>query len=517
MDHAATEPQEIELKLAIDPTALPRLKRHAALLAAAAGPARSARVTSVYYDTPEFDLRDAGVVLRVRRDGRRWLQTLKGAGSSAAGLHQRPEYEWPLSMPRLDSTRFAATPWQKLLGQTRVRDALKPVFRTEIMRTSQPLAFTDGTRAVLCIDVGYVQAGRRRSAINEIEIELSAGRALPLFELAQALAADLPLALSPMSKAERGYRLLEQRPALPLRARAVPLAADASVAQALAAIANDCMAQIGANADGVGVGADTEFLHQMRIGVRRLRSLIRLTRGVSATELPTLPAPQAEELRWLAASLGPARDWDVFVDEVLPPIARSFRVRRELTSIRIRAARRRAQQRAKAQEAVASPRFLQLLLALGAFFADIAQAATPDAAAPALAFATTLLGQREQKLRKLGKRLPTATDGERHEVRIAAKKLRYAAEFFSPLFPERRARAYVRSLSRLQSALGVLNDGASAERLLAELAPPEATIPPRIAYAAGLTRGWIAASQVAGIGVVDKAWRAFAKRKPFWN
>ena len=513
MDSAAPAPQEIELKLAIDPVALPRLKRHAALLAVATGPARSARVASVYYDTAAFDLRDAGVGLRVRRDGRRWLQTLKGAGSGAAGMYQRPEYEWPLAVPRLDPARFAATPWEKLLTRAGVRDALKPVFRTEITRTSQPLAFADGTRAMLCIDVGYVQAGRRRSTIYEIEIELSVGHARPVFDLAQALASDLPLTLAPLSKAERGYRLIEQRPASPRRARSVPLGADTGVAQALAAIASDCLAQIGGNADGVGIGADTEFLHQMRIGVRRLRSLIRLARGVGAE----LPDPLAVELRWLAASLGPARDWDVFTDEVLPPIAHSFRARRELTSIRIRAARRRAQHRASAQAAVASPRFLQLLLALGAFFADMAETdAAPEGPAPAMPFAIELLGAREQKLRKLGKRLPTATSGERHAVRIAAKKLRYAAEFFSPLFPERRARIYVRSLSRLQTSLGVLNDVATAEGLLAELAPPDATSNPRVAHAAGLARGWIAASQASSVGAVDKAWRAFARRKPFW-
>jgi triphosphatase len=514
MDSAAPAPQEVELKLAIDPLALPRLKRHAALLAAVAGPARSARVASVYYDTAAFDLRDAGVGLRVRRDGRRWLQTLKGAGSAVAGLYQRPEYEWPLAMPRLDHARFAATPWEKLLTKAGVGDALKPVFRTEIRRTSQPLAFADGTRALLCIDVGYVQAGRRRSAISEIEIELSAGHARPLFEFAQALAGDLPLTLAPLSKAERGYRMVAQRPPSPLRARPVPLAAGATVAQALAAIADDCLAQVGGNAEGVGAGADSEFLHQMRIGVRRLRSLIRLARGVT-TEFPE---PLAAELRWLATSLGPARDWDVFTEEVLPPIAHSFRARRELTSIRIRAARRRAQHRASAQAAVASPRFLQLLLALGAYFADVAAAAAPPEAPPsAAAFASALLGTREQKLRKLGKRLPTATSGERHAVRIAAKKLRYAAEFFAPLFAQRRARAYIRSLSRLQSALGVLNDAATAERLLAELVPPESTSAPRVAHAAGLARGWIAASQANGIGAVDEAWREFARRKPFWN
>jgi len=515
MESAATAPLEIELKLSIDPAALPGLKRHAALSAVATGRASSAHVSSVYYDTPGFELRAAGVALRVRRDGRRWMQALEGSGSAAAIMHQRVEYEWPLAGPRLDFALFEPTPWKKLLAQSAIRDTLKPVFRTEITRTSQPLAFADGARAMLCIDVGHVQAGRRRRAITEIEIELEAGSSRALFELARVLAGDLPLALAPLTKADRGYQLVAMLPATPVRAQGAPLRADANAGEALAAIGSNCLAQIGGNAEGVGLGVDTEYLHQMRVGLRRLRSLMQLACAVNSADLP---APLVEELRWLGASIGPARDWDVFVDETLPPIARSFRERRELTSIRIRAARRRVQHRATAQAAVASPRFLRLLLALAAYFAGIAEnASTPDANSPATAFATAQLGRRERKLRKSARHIAVATPAERHKIRIAAKKLRYAAEFLSPLFPEKRTRPYLRSLSRLQTTLGVLNDLAVAERLLAELAPPESAGAARAGHAAGLVRGWIAASQANGIGAVEKAWRAFARRKAFWN
>ena len=514
MASSATSLKEIELKLSIDPAALPQLKGHAALGAVKAGRARTARVSSTYYDTPTLELRAASVALRVRRDGARWLQTVKGEGSAAAGLHRRAEYEWLIPEPRLDHVRLAETPWSKLFTQNAVAARLKPVFRTEISRTTQALAFADGTRATLCIDVGAVHAGRRRSAITEIEIELAAGSPQRLFELAQALATDLPLTVAHLSKAERGYTLTNPALAKPVRAQIVPLAAEASAAQALAAIAGDCMAQIGGNAHGVTAGTDPEFLHQMRIGVRRLRSLFRLAGDMTTAESL---APLDRELRWFAASLGPARDWDVFVDETLPPIARQFRGRRELAAVRARASRSRKLHLAVAQSAVMSSRFQRMLLALGSFFAGLSERTGASTAPTATDFAKTLLERRARKLQKAAKRLPAATPAERHAVRIAAKKLRYASEFFAPLFPGKRAHGYIRQLSRVQTALGVLNDLATAERLLAELAPLERTPAPGTAHAVGLVRGWVAASALPELAGVGKAWRAFSKRKPFWN
>jgi inorganic triphosphatase YgiF len=516
MEPPPNAPQEIELKLTLDPAAIALLRRHPALRPLRAGRARTATVESDYYDTAARELAAAGVALRLRHDGSRWLQTVKGGGSAAAGLHQRAEYEWPLAGPRLDPARFAETPWHKLLLRLAASGRLRRVFRTVIARTSQPLAFPDGSRAVLCIDVGFVQAGRRRQPLAEIEIELTAGHPQRLFDLALALAQEVPVKVATASKAERGYLLADAgaiRP--PVRARTVAFAAAGSVPQALATIANDCLAQVGGNADAVVAAADREYLHQMRIGVRRLRSVFRLAAGLGdAAAAEALDG----ELRWLAAALGPARDWDVLVEETLPPIARSFRARRELTSIRLRAAKLRHRHGAAARDAVASPRFQRLLLGLGAYFLGLAPPVAPDGTpvGPA-AFATGQLERREVKLRKAAKQFAQASPAERHRVRIAAKKLRYPAEFFAPLFPDKRGRTYIKALGRLQTALGILNDVATAERLLAELAPPSPTPAPRLVHAAGLVRGWMAATADAEIATATQAWRALGKCKPFWH
>lgn len=506
--------EEIELKLSIAAAAGPRIWRHPAVVAARSGRARTTLLHSTYYDTPASDLRTAGVAVRLRRAGRRWLQTAKGAGQTAAGLHTRSEYEWPLPGPRLDAARLATTPWRKLFAASAGR--LRPVFTTEFRRTELPLAFADGTRALLCLDVGAIRAGRRRRALCEVEIELASGDAAPLFEFAQALAADLPLTVEHDSKAEHGYALARSAAAVPVRAKTLPLDPASSTPAALSAIAGDCLAQIGGNAAGVIAAADPEFLHQLRVGLRRLRSLIRLCADLLP---PERLAPVAAGMRWLAEALGPGRDWDVFVGEMLPPIIAEFAGtddKSALARLRARAMRQRRKHQVVARTAVASMRFQRLVLALGGIFAGLARA-TLAGAPPVATFAAELLARRDRRLRKRAKGLKHATPEERHAVRIAAKKLRYAAEFFAPLFPAKRTKGYIAALSKLQRVLGAINDLATAERLLAHLVATPGARPPEAAHASGLVRGWIRGATLPELKRLAAAWRAFDQCKPFWN
>src|SRR5438128_9632406 len=105
-------PQEVELKLTVDPDALPAAQRHPALRALKGGRARTTQLASIYYDTATAELHAAGVALRVRRDGRRWMQTVKGEGSVSAGLHTREEYEWPIASAHVDDRKLLETPWR---------------------------------------------------------------------------------------------------------------------------------------------------------------------------------------------------------------------------------------------------------------------------------------------------------------------------------------------------------------------------------------------------------------------
>ena len=175
---------EIELKLALDAADMPALLRHPALRPLRRGRTRTAQLFSTYFDSPDFRLQRDGVALRVRRVGRRWIQTLKGPPQSAAGagLHARAEYEWPLPGPGIDPSHLAATPWKKLSRRRPKQAASSPCCTTDFQRRTVDLEFPDGTTAQLCVDRGEIRAvaGGRARSIAEIEIELDAMATRPI-------------------------------------------------------------------------------------------------------------------------------------------------------------------------------------------------------------------------------------------------------------------------------------------------------------------------------------------------
>jgi len=503
--------EEIELKLSAPANALSVVRAHPAVAAIASGRLRSHLIVSEYYDTPQRELASAGVALRLRRDGTRWLQTVKGDGVAAGGVHRRAEFESRVPAPRLDFAKLAATPWRKLFARTGTR--CRPVFVTQVRRQELPLTFADGTRATLCFDSGEIRAGRRREAVNEIEVEIDHGDALRLFELADALAADLPVHVLHASKAERGFALASGAKPKPRRARRVELDPDATAQAALAAIASECVAQIEVNAAAMLTHDDPEYLHQLRVGWRRLRSLLQLVALIMSEDAI---APLVAELRWLGTILGPARDCDVFAIETLPEVAAQFRGQRGMARLRARATRRRHLLSGNAREAIATPRFQRLLLALGAFFTSLGRSAG-GASVPSTArdWIGPVLQQRHDKLMRRARHVDRVSAADRHRARVAAKKLRYAAEFFAPLFSAKQSRDYVSALCKLQSILGNLNDLEIARKLLDDLAPADDPAA-GAAHSSGIVRGWLAACVAPELKRLRVAQRTFAKCTPFW-
>jgi inorganic triphosphatase YgiF len=518
---------EVELKLLVAPEDLDRIEHHPALRGLRRWAGQRDHLVSVYYDTPDLYLAREGVALRVRRSGDRWVQTLKADGEAVAGLHARDELEWPLDGEAIDLAALESSRYRNLFADRQVRERLQPVFTTEFDRAARLVSFPDGTAAELALDHGEIRAGSRIAPISEAEIELKAGDAQRLFELAREFARDVPLRLGHESKAERGYALAGAAAAPPRKARPVLLAHGLSAGAGLRRIAAACIAQMQANEAGMLEGRNPEYLHQFRVGLRRLRSCLGIVGKAAGKEAV---APLAEELGWLGAALGPARDWDVFAAETLARLAREFDSSDDLSAFLARCAAIRHAHGEAARAAVTSPRYTALLLALGEAFArdDLAglprppadDGAAPDAepgklSAPVGDFAASVLDRRHRRLRKRGAGVPDAPAAERHQVRIAAKKLRYAAEFFASLYPPKRVRRYVDALEDLQDILGSLNDTAVAERLLEEAAAAEPEpVAPRVE---GLVRGWIAATARHELARYPRAWRAFDDAKPFWR
>jgi inorganic triphosphatase YgiF len=513
---------EIELKLALASAAVPRLLRHPALLRVKRGRAFRARLVATYFDTADRRLAAAGIALRMRREGRAWVQAVKGRASAASGggLAARNEYEWPMGAgvvrPQLDRAQLTECEAGREVLRLAHRQPLVAQFVTDFVRTTVPLSFPDSTMALAAIDVGHVAsrgAHPRQSTIAELELELEAGDASRLYELALALAADLPLAVESRSKAHRGYALLAASAAVPLRAEPLAYAPDATAPAAFAAMLRNALRQIEGNAAGALAESDVEWIHQMRVGVRRLRSALTLARPLLD---PAGSVRVVDDLRWLMGELGPARDLDVFVTATLPRMREAARrtlgdapgVEAALVSLAARAEARRQDARAAARHAIASPRFQHLLLATGAIAAALDRP-QPDGTSAA-DFARAVLKRRHRKLKRAGKDLAAASPGERHAFRIAAKKLRYAIEYFAPCFAARRVRDSRQALADLQEALGALNDDAVAAALAAQLAEPSS-------HAASLFAAWSAAQEGAHLDAAASARKRFAATSKFWT
>jgi len=507
-------PTEVELKLLINPADIAGLRRHTLLKTHATGRPRSRHLVSIYFDTPDLTLRQQRVALRVRRVGSRWVQTVKGGGEVLAGLHRRGEWEDQVAHAHPDLTKIQEPALARLFFSPAVRDRLQAVFTTEFRRTVWLLQWDNGDVVELALDQGEVKSGNNSVPLCEVELELKQGNPARLYQAALELQQTIPLRLENTNKAERGYNLFQPVPPPLVRAAIPKISAGMSVEQAFQAIAWSCIGHWTANQEGALASDNPENIHQVRVALRRLRSALPLFKSAIPRESY---AAIAEELKWLANALGPARNWDVFVTQTLPPILKQFPADKGVQHLFQEARKAQAAARNEADIALRSPRHDRMLLTLGAWLlADgwhVNAASTKQKlrqAAPALELARRVLTAYHKTLHQHGPALLTMPVEERHEVRIAVKKLRYATEFFASLFPRKATRGYIEALAALQEELGVLNDAATTATLLQQLDVPDT-------MALGAVSGWCARGVTVHLATMDAAWQKYYACPPFWK
>lgn len=500
---------EVELKLRFSPSHL-REVLALPLLKGLRRPA-SRRLEGTYYDTPGLDLWQRRIALRVRREGGRWVQTVKGGGSAVSGLHRRLEVETPLAGPRPDLSGLPRHEVTRILRSPAVAEAVMPVFRTSIDRSLRLLEPAPGGLIEVAIDRGTVRSGNRREAVCEIELELKRGPATALFDLARQLAERVPLALEHRSKAQRGYALFRGNDMPPAKAVVPVLDRSLSAGAAFCIIAGNALAQAQANEHGVIHGDDPEYLHQMRVGIRRLRSAFRLFREL----LGDAAAAQEEALRVVAAGLAPARDWDVLVTETLPVFAATLAPHRGTPALIAACEQQRQLARKNAKKSIKTNTYNKSMMALGCLLATAGN--DPDNRAlqqPARACATQILAAWHARVLRRGRRLDRRSSAELHRLRIAVKQLRYAVEFFNGLYAPRRMATLRDRLMRLQDILGRINDAAGVASLVGSAA---ATGSRDVRAAADMLAGCCEARAATGRVLLKPAWRRFRAAPQPWR
>lgn len=449
---------EIELKLTLRPEDQTRFMRLPLLRTALRR--ESTRLINRYYDTPDLALRRRGVALRTRRQGKRWLQTVKCSGESAAGLSNRPEWEAPYDSS-FDFAMVDAPALRSWLESHLRRDNLVPMFEINFRRTTWHLQPTADCLIQLSLDRGQIIAGERSADLCEVELELQQGQATDLFDFAQRLATHLCLVIENTSKAERGYRIALNHTATPIKHRAVPLNPQLSPLAAFQRIAFACLDHLQQNYEGAVLGVDAEYIHQMRIATRCLRAALRLFAPLLPADFDQLRSP----LHTLVTALGQARDMDVMASEIVAPVLAATPQYPGLAALSKRLTQRREQTQKQAVSALTTPSYGQWLLLAARLLHGLGGNEHP--AQPSLGDFS------EQRLSKLSKRLTRSIKAAGsmepaalHTLRIGAKRMRYSLEFLSPVFRHKQRTALHRRLSRAQDILGMLNDLTTSDRHL---------------------------------------------------
>jgi triphosphatase len=521
-----SSPREIELKLYVSMRELPRLTASSLLKGAVKSSSKPASLVSVYFDTALLKLHQRGLSLRLRRIDGRLVQTIKQENNGSAALFARREWEHDVHGNQPDFNAARETALAPLLNKKLRRD-LRPVFETRVRR--EVFQVHGGESEIeLSIDQGQVKAGQKSSPICEVELELKKGQAADLFKVAKTLAQVVPVQLAVSSKANRGYALLTAQKACAIKAAPVALPPEADVQSAFRIIAKACLYQLVAN-QSVMLTGDTEALHQMRVALRRLRAAISLFSDM-------LTDPQTEalkaEFRWITGELGPARELEVFLQRVVKPVADREHHEPGIALVTRELRQRREDALVRARAAVESPRFRDLALDTAAWIeaGDWARNLDDDVGAlrtrPVADAAAEQLRRRWKKILKSGKRLDALDPQRRHRLRIQAKKLRYAAEFFAAAFPRkkslRRRKAFVASLERMQDALGDLNDIAVDKKLSEQLVDNAGAADKRgdsrvkEAFAVGRLSGREETRIASVLHEAESAYAAFVRAKRFW-
>ena len=294
-----------------------------------------------------------------------------------------------------------------------------------------------------------------------------------------------------------GHPSFPKRIAAPQKRLKPPLTAQATAGAALIANVAAAVEQVRANARGAAVGRDPEYLHQLRIGIRRLRSTLRafseLLQRRRASRLD-------KELRTTLRALGPVRDWDVFLQLPLAPVLQRAALARR--AVAQRSTRRRLTQ----------ARFRSLLRRVVAWTRGEPWRVSADPGEPLGTFGAKALERLYGAPRQVAAKIDWSDPKGRHRVRIRLKRLRYGGECFAAGFAPHSMHGFRHRLRAMQHLLGELNDIAVQQRLLQELGQDR-----DLAGHVARARERLSAREHSLTGAIPKTWSKLESHPPHWR
>lgn len=465
---------------------------------------------AVYFDTPDHRLWKSGVECRIRENGNGRRQTVKKRipGSPAFA---REEREIPVESLELNVPHLEAVLPPVLRGEAA---RVAPVFSTDVKRSKRVIE-RRGNVVEAVHDRGRITANGKSVEIDDVEHELRRGAPRSLADACLAFLELAPCGLETQGKAARGFGLLTGEPPAPVPAETVRVPPSTAIPEAAAAMMRSAFAQILANHAALVQTAHPEAIHQMRVGLRRLRSTLSAFGPVLDV---SGAAGMLAAAKSLFSRLGDVRDADVFAAETAASFPKDLldgKVAKVLTE---EVARFRERAFADVIDCLAGPEFARLAVRWhgwiedGEWLRDERPVDRLLARRPVGEFAATRLASMHRRLVKRGRRALKGDIDDWHRARIAAKQARYAGAPLLQVLDEggRGAGRYSKRLARLQDDLGKFNDMCNVApflRRVRETVPERATAD--FAEAAAFCSGWSGAEVARAVSRLGKSWKKF--------
>jgi CHAD domain-containing protein len=486
------------ITLAVPEKLLRKVSRHPWF--ATAGRPRRSRAHTVWFDTERFDLRQLGIRLSVIEAGGKSIQRVEADD----GSEQLTGYRGSFNFWGIEPTK------RRLQLDRALRRGLSPAFEAHSLVRVWDLSAPDCGPVQAKLLQGSLGRDGKEQPFSELQLFPREPGGVGHYRVAQQLIAEFGLRREALPVEERGFDLALARDRLAVTAGPSPLLPGQSCVEALRAIAGDCVAQFLANEAGALAARDSEYVHQMRVAMRRLRSGLR----AFATLLPAdFDARFTPELRAIAGALGAARDWDVTLEELILPVAQAHPEDERLKRLAQESAMLRDAARARCVATLGEGGHHRVLADLLAFLHCEWQGQADEPTPNLESFAAARLDWLHRKMEKATKGATADDVPTLHRLRIAIKRLRYSIEFFEPLFAEAEVRRYLFRMKDLQTDLGRLNDLANAYPRLAQCAADH----PGMAEGVAFAHGWYA-HQLAGLlRRIPQEIAPLGKLRRFWQ
>lgn len=454
---------EFEIKLSIPNEKLKSLES----FIISKGGLRRQRLQAFYIDTDDFLMAKSGIALRIRKEGRFWIQTLKALG---ANQFERLEHNvslqaWDPEHPLIDLALHMDHPAGKVLKKTlgkKVQHTLSVRYQTDIWRRRVEVK-SRNLRLEYALDRGLIKSIQRDGTqlhlpVQEIEVELLEGDTCAVIPHIKTLINRFKAYIDIRSKAQRGFYLsLGKLYGDPVRSELTKLSGYLDH-QIVSSIVDDCLGQILSNMSEINAGTEDydEYLHQLRVGLRRLKTALKI---ISLDDIFLDPA-ELDVLSAIFLKLGLYRDSNYLYEKLNPALLEVDGPTLDLGH----------------HEKHAHPRIFLSDKSFQLFLLNLIELVLQKQKEPAIKGNTVLeseesvkpvmlkvkilnmLGKIHRDTRKTAKHFLVLPEAERHELRKKLKRFRYSLEFFSEFADRKKYALFMKQLKKVLEHLGDYND-----------------------------------------------------------